>query len=190
MTYNEWLEMMLAEIPDKYQLSPGFPMYDAIAAWALTAERLETELEDAKLMMNPENLSGIMLDSYIYDRTGLERIDGDFASGTVTLTGSGTVPARTIFLADSGVSFYTIDEARIVDSGDVDVICNTMGADGNVPAGSITTFSRTLVGFTAATNAEATTGGADKETDQEFLERFYLRMRTPPASGNIYAYQE
>jgi uncharacterized phage protein gp47/JayE len=65
-----------------------------------------------------------------------------------------------------------------------------MGSAGNVPAGAINTFARTLYGFTSVTNALPTTGGADEETDDELRARYYLRMRTPPTSGNIYAYQE
>lgn len=190
MTYSEWLDMLLSEIPDKYQLSPGFPMYDAIAAWALGAERLEKELEDAKLLLNPENLTGIELDSYVYDRAGIERILAEPAAVKLTVTGTGLLPAGTIFIADTGVSFYTLTDQAIDGSGTVDAICNSMGSEGNVAAGTINTYSRTLPGFDDVTNTLPATGGADQETDEELLERFYLKMRTPPTSGNIYAYKE
>jgi len=190
MTYDEYMDLMLAEIPDTYQKSVGFPIYDIVSACAMVAERLSNDLEAAKLLLDPDNLSGFELEEYVRDRTGLERVDGDFATGTVTLTGSGTVPVGTTFLASNGVSFYTMYEATISGSGDIDVTCNTMGSAGNVPAGAINTFARTLYGFTSVTNALPTTGGADEETDDELRARYYLRMRTPPTSGNIYAYQE
>lgn len=190
MTYSEWLEMFLSEIPAKYQLSPGYPMYDAIAAWALGAERLEKELEDAKLLLDPENLTGIELDSYVYDRTGIERIVEEPASVELTVTGTGLLPAGTIFIADNGVSFYTLEDQTIDGAGTVEAVCNTMGSEGNVSAGTINTFSQTLPGFDDVTNTTAAAGGADRETDQELLDRFYLRMRTPPTSGNVYAYKE
>lgn len=190
MTYEQYMELMLAEIPDTYQKSVGFPIYDIVSACAMVAERLSNDLDAAKLLLDPDNLSGFELEEYVRDRTGIERIDGDFATGTVTLTGSGTVPVGTTFIASNGISFYTMYEVTISGSGDVDVTCNSMGSVGNVPAGSITTFSRTMYGFTAVTNPLPTTGGADEETDDELRARYYLRMRTPPTSGNVYAYQE
>lgn len=190
MTYDQWLDAMLDELPDKYQKTTGYPVYDMIAAWALVAEKLEKELEDAKLLLDPENLTGITLETYVYDHAGIEREDGDFATGTVTLTGSGTVPVGTMFIASNGVSFSTVEAVTITTSGTVDVVCNSMGTVGNVAAGAIRTFSQTLPGFTSVTNNSATAGGADKETDKELLERFYTKMKTPPASGNIAAYKE
>lgn len=190
MTYEEYMELMLAEIPDTYQKSVGFPIYDIVSACAMVAERLSTDLEAAKLLLDPDNLTGYELEEFVRDRTGLERVDGDFATGSVTLTGSGTVPTGTTFLADTGISFYTMYDVTINGSGSVDVTCNTMGSAGNVPAGAINTFASTLYGFTAVTNPQPTTGGADEETDDELRTRYYLRMRTPPTSGNVYAYQE
>jgi uncharacterized phage protein gp47/JayE len=90
-------------------------------------------------------------------------LTGTAATGSTTSTVffitqyQGTIPANS-------------SPAQVV----VPIIAVTAGSSGNVPANSITSFAGASIpyGVSAVTNANATTGGTDAESDAEFSTRF------------------
>lgn len=190
MTYNEYLSAMLARLPDSYQKSPGFPVYDIIAACALAAVEISDEISDAKSRLYLDNLTGDELDAYVRDRSGLERIDGDFAYGSVIVYGNGEIPAGTLFSTEAGLTFESTEAVYITDEGEVSVCATDMGSLYNVAENTVTRFPVTVQGLTSVTNTEAITGGADRESDDSLRERYREKMSEPPINGNIYAYRE
>lgn len=62
------------------------------------------------------------------------------------------------------------------------------GKNGIVPAGVITIMSTPITGVSAVTNEQETTGGADIESDESLLERYYLQVRNQGTSGNKAQY--
>ena len=56
--------------------------------------------------------------------------------------------------------------------------CTSTGPDGNVAAGTITTITNpgSVAGITAVTNPAAFTGGRERETDEEFRDRYYASV--------------
>lgn len=87
------------------------------------------------------------------------------ATGAITVTGTDTIPAGTIFKTSGDIEFEVDEETEITTSGDVNVTAKVAGTSGNVEANTITVFPDTLTGVTAVTNASATSGGADAVVD-------------------------
>lgn len=187
-TANEILNEMLSQMPDSYQKTIGFPTYDLLAAVALRLENTDNLVEEAKQKLNPENLTGDELDRYIFPRVGLERRAATFATGELEVTGNGTVNVGDLFESQGGIQFTAIETVEIKGTGIVPVACLMDGNAGNLPAHSITQMPVTLQGITACDNPEETSGGYDEESDSTYFERFLIKVRTPPTSGNIYHY--
>ena len=186
---SETLEAMLEAMPASYQKTVGFPTYDLLAAAAIPLDAFAGKLEDTERKLDPANLAGEELDSYIRSRSGLERTPATCAEGVLQVTGHGTVREGDLFESGGGVQFEAAAEVEISGSGEVPVRCVTPGALGNLPAGSITLMPVQLAGIVSVTNAAPTAEGYDAETDAAYYDRFLLNLQTPPTSGNQYHYR-
>jgi len=184
------LEELLAAVPDSYQKTVGFPTWDWLAAAAIPIARTGVELEEAKRLLDPANLTGEALDAYISPRTGQQRTPATRAVGLLTVTGTGTVPAGALFESGGGVQFEAVETVTIAERGAVSVRCVTPGAVGNLPAGSVTMMPVQIAGIVSVTNQSPTAEGYDAETDAAYYQRFLVRVQTPPTSGNQYHYLE
>lgn len=188
-TASEILQQLLDGMPDSYQKTVGFPTYDLLAAAALRMQGTDEEVAAMRAALDPENLTGGDLDRYIFPRAGLERRQATFATGTLTVTGTGTVQQGALFESKGGVQFAARETVQITGEGQVRVTCRVDGAAGNLPAHSITQMPVTLQGISACDNPEPTAGGYDEEDDAAYYARYLLKIRTPATSGNIYHYQ-
>lgn len=181
---------LLGSIPARYQKTAGFPMWLLTRAMALGLDAGEAALNEAESKLDPENLTGAELESYIYYRTGQSRMDASIAGGVVSVTGKGTVNTGDIFATDGGVLFASGEDVEVDGSAEVRVSCLTEGAVGNVPAGAVCRMPVQLPGITAVTNAAAMDGGADAESDAALLERFLTHLQHPPNGANAWQYRE
>ena len=186
---SETLETMLEAMPDSYQKTVGFPTYDLLAAAAIPMDDFGQRLSDTERKLDPAELTGAELDSYIVSRSGLERNPATCAEGVLLVTGNGTVQAGDLFESGGGVQFVSTQTVEIIGSGEVPVRCVTPGAVGNLPAGSITMMPVQIAGIVKVTNPAPTAEGYDAETDQAYYDRFILNLQTPPTSGNQYHYR-
>lgn len=190
MSAETLLQTMLDGVPDSYQKTVGFPTYDILRAFALGAETLESAIENEAGKLNVENLSGEELTRFCAQYRAINRREATYAGGTVTVTGSGTVPAGALFESTGGVRFEATREVQILDSGEVPVRAVVAGAGGNVPESAVTGIPVTIPGISGVTNPAAMTGGYDAETDDELRYRYYLNVQEPPTSGNIAHYKQ
>nr|WP_297275585.1 baseplate J/gp47 family protein [uncultured Agathobaculum sp.] len=188
-TANEILTNLLAAMPDSYQKTVGYPTHDLLAAVSLRMEGTDEEVAAMRAALDPENLTGGDLDRYVFPRSGLERRQATFATGVLTVTGTGTVQQGALFESGGGIQFAASETVQITGEGQVRVTCRVDGAAGNLPAHSITQMPVTLQGIAACDNPEPTTGGYDEEDDAAYYARYLLKIRTPATSGNIYHYQ-
>ena len=188
-TANEILTDLLAALPDSYQKTVGYPTHDLLAAAALRMEGTDEEVAAMRAALDPENLAGGDLDRYVFPRAGLERRQATFATGVLTVTGTGTVQQGALFESGGGIQFAASETVQITGEGQVPVTCRVDGAAGNLPAHSITQMPVTLQGISACDNPEPTTGGYDEEDDAAYYARYLLKIRTPATSGNVYHYQ-
>ena len=186
---SETLETMLEAMPGSYQKTVGFPTYDLLAAAAIPMDVFGQRLSDTERKLDPAELTGAELDSYIVSRSGLERNPATCAEGVLLVTGNGTVQAGDLFESGGGVQFVSTQTVEIIGSGEVPVRCVMPGAVGNLPAGSITMMPVQIAGIVKVTNPAPTAEGYDAETDQAYYDRFILNLQTPPTSGNQYHYR-
>lgn len=186
---SETLDAMLSAIPESYQKTIGFPTYDLLAAASIPMDEVNAQLLETAAKLDPTNLTGTELESYIKSRSGLVRNPPTYASGVVQATGDGTVRAGDLFESAGGVQFAAAATVAITGRGEVPVICTQPGAVGNLPAGSVTMMPVQLTGIVSVTNLNTLTGGYDAETDEAYYDRYLLRLQTPPTSGNQYHYR-
>ncbi|GEO28150.1 hypothetical protein AAC03nite_39350 [Alicyclobacillus acidoterrestris] len=187
-TQSDILTALLAAIPDTYDKSVGSFVWDNLAAVAENIAALDDNLDAATDKLSIANLTGDELTQRVYERTGIRRDEATYATGTVTLIGTGAVNAGDLVETQGGIQFQITTTTDITTSGDVPIQAVVAGAAGNVPAGTITLFPVTLSGFTAVTNANPTKGGADEESDSDLLQRYYDYVQNPPTSGNKSEY--
>jgi len=106
---------------------------------------------------------------------GVRKTQAQRATGTLTITGTAdfTVPAGFRVATGTGIIFETT-AAVTLQSGTGSVLIQAFeaGTAGNVPAGTITTIVNPSADVTAVTNAAETSGGREKETDEEFRSKW------------------
>jgi uncharacterized phage protein gp47/JayE len=113
---------------------------------------------------------------------GFSKQAGSTSAGTVIFSrnvatvDAVTIEIGTIVSTPSGLQFVTTAAGTIAsgntDSGSVTVEANDVGSAYNVPAHAISVVTTPVVGVDTVDNATATTGGADEESDNAFLQRF------------------
>lgn len=186
---SETLDAMLSAMPESYQKTVGFPTYDLLAAASIPMEELAVQLQETAEKLDPANLTGEELESYIKSRSGLVRNPPTYASGILQVTGNGTVNEGDLFESAGGIQFAATATVEISGSGEVPIRCTTPGAVGNLPAGSVTMMPVQIAGIVSVSNSDTLTGGYDAESDAAYYDRYILRLQTPPTSGNQYHYR-
>ena len=186
---SETLDAMLSAMPESYQKTVGFPTYDLLAAASIPMEELAAQLQETAEKLDPANLTGEELESYIKSRSGLVRNPPTYASGILQVTGNGTVNEGDLFESVGGIQFAAAATVEISGSGEVPIRCTTPGAAGNLPAGSVTMMPVQIAGIVSVSNSDTLTGGYDAESDAAYYDRYILRLQTPPTSGNQYHYR-
>ena len=186
---SEILDQMLAAMPEQYQKTVGFPTYDLLAAASIPMEGFAEDLLATAARLDPTNLTGEELDSYIKSRSGLVRNPPTYASGVLQVTGNGTVQAGDLFESAGGIQFAATATVDITGSGEVPIRCIQPGEVGNLPAGSVTMMPVQIAGIVSVSNSDTLTGGYDAESDAAYYDRYILRLQTPPTSGNQYHYR-
>lgn len=187
---DEYLQRLLNAISDAYDKTAGYIVYDLMAAVAIVLQEHGLEMDDLKRLLDVNNLTGDMLDTYIEQRKGMERNSATRALGEILATGNGTITIGDLFETKSGIQFESTETKVIAGSGLVAIRALIAGTSGVVPAAQITMMPVTIPGITAVTNPEPTHDGYDEETDDSYRSRYYIAVRTPPTSGNVYHYTQ
>jgi len=106
---------------------------------------------------------------------GLRRKQAVRATGQVTFSGTdGTsIPLGFIVQTEDEIQFQTTEAGEIA-SGTVTLNVEALvsGTSGNIPIGNIIEIVSPIAGLDSVTNASATTGGLDQETDEELRDRY------------------
>lgn len=100
-------------------------------------------------------------------------------AGTRISTGSTQTQAAIVFITDKAATIAT--GQTTVDAA---IAAEEAGAAGNVVAGAVSFLSAPINGISAVSNASATTGGMDEESDEDLLSRYLTKVRNPSAGGN------
>ena len=138
-------------------------------------------------MAFPDETSGEYIDKNAA-QIGIVRAAGKKATVEIAFTGTeGTYIAAgtALYAPESGLQFLTTEEAIITDgSATAPAEAAEVGADYNLPPDSITAMYVNVAGVLSVTNAEASVGGVDVESDIDFFARYHQRRTLPITSGN------
>lgn len=180
-------------------LTPGSIAWDLTQAPILEIERLYETLNELAAAMFPVYAWGTYLDEHAAT-IGLVRKDAVAATGTVTFTGTpGTLigigyqvaTPQTDPNADP-ITFETTASGTIPGGGTLDLAVQAVvtGGQGNVAANSITVKLTPNDAISSLTNAAATSGGADIETDEQLRDRVLIAWSGAHGSGTIADYEQ
>ncbi len=186
---EEIRKRVLGRVSSNYDKREGGVIYDCIEPSILELEQVYIALDSTIEKMDIETLSGDELAQRIYQRTGMTRKSATYASGQIEAKGTGSVNEGGLFQTESGIQFRAMESAAISGSGMVRIQAVAAGAEGNVPANTIKYMPVSIPGITSVTNPEPTEGGYDTESDEDLLQRYYERIKTPPTSGNKSQYK-
>lgn len=113
---------------------------------------------------------------------GLRVLSAQKATGYLTVSGPpGTIiPEGWLAETAGGIQFFAVAETEIGTGGTATVParCTVTGPEGNVAAKTITTITNpgAVSGLVSVTNDAAFTGGRERETDEEFRDRYYASV--------------
>lgn len=182
---------LLANIDSTYDTSTGSFFYDVEKPVSIELESAYTQIDGILNKRYADTATGKDLDRIVKE-VGLSRKTTTQASGTVTITGvvGSAITAGEIVSSDS-YNFTFTETTTIPLSGviDVTVQCTVCGSVGNVLAGKIKYFPKTLTGLQTVTNASAFTNGYDEEDDDTLRARYYAKVQTPTVSANKQTYK-
>ena len=160
---------------------------DMLASNSIEFAKLEVEMAHAYKAAFAETSWGDYL-TMIAAQFGVDRKPAGKAKGNVVVTGNGVVSRGSRFATTAGVLFLATENVTVTGKAEVLVEAAVEGASGNVAADTVTVIPMSIPGITAVTNESAMTDGYDEESDEDLLTRYYIAVRTPATSGNIYHY--
>ncbi|MED5018940.1 baseplate J/gp47 family protein [Paenibacillus chibensis] len=206
-TEEKILNRMLHKVPSDIDKSEGSFIWDAqapvafmLSEAALWAQELLRRGFASTAASDDARFRSAELDLRTAEH-GITRREAVAATGQVLFKGKpGTkVPAGTFVATPAddvsgelAVEFATTQAAMLDESGTAAAAIRavTAGRNGNVPAGVIQVMFSSVSGITSVTNPEPTRSGADTESDQSLLERFYAKVRSQGTSGNKAQYMQ
>lgn len=182
---------ILNNIDNSYQKTEGYPTYDLTRGIAYGIDLVYTHSKEVEYKQHIENLSGDELVQVIFERTGLERKHATKAEGELTvIQGFGNILKGDLFETETGVQFESLYSGLVQTGDKFKIRALVGGVDGNVTANTIVYMPVTITGISKVTNAKATEGGYDEETDSSLIERYYDRLRNPINGVNANQYIE
>ncbi|GIO33266.1 phage-like element PBSX protein XkdT [Paenibacillus albilobatus] len=197
-TEDEIMQRMLSRVPADIDKSEGSFIWDAQAPVAFMLYEASVWAQQVLERGFARTTFGEYLDMRAEEH-GVARRQAVAATGIVKFSGtpgkqipSGTVvatPADEI-TGESSIEYKTLADVTLGSNGEgsTSVIALVPGKAGNVPAGVIEIVTVPISGVLSVTNPEAIKGGADVESDESLLERFYTRVRNQGTSGNKAQY--
>jgi len=185
------LERMLSSIDNALDKSVGSFIYDSLAASSIELENSYKQKEDILTKVFADTATDRDLER-IVSEVGIRRKDSTKASGYVTITGiNGSKIVKGEKVATDSLNYLFLED-KVIENKTIDVLveCEVDGSRGNIPAGAIKYFPKTLQGLQTVTNKEEFKNGYDIEDDYSLRERYYIKARTPSTSGNKYHYEQ
>ncbi len=180
---------ILQNLPSKYQKSVGFLAWDYARAIAIGGfNQIYSILKYICSLGDINNFEYNDLVKFVKQRRGIIAKEASRATGSLIVTGTGTINVGALFQTESGMQFESTETKSIVDSGTIAVQAVVAGADGNVPENTIVVIPVTIAGISTVTNPTAMAGGYDRETKESIIERYLDDLQKPITSNNIYHY--
>ena len=185
--------MGLSAIKNTEDKSENAMIYDVVSAQALMVGNEDIKLENYIKKFDVNNLSGEELTKYVFQFTGLPRVEDRPAQGTIAINADPYTPIKKgTELTNGEEIFITIADVTADENGQAEVIAvsDEAGNHGNFPQGTINQLLENVPGVHSVTNPETIYAGTDREDDNALRYRFWSHLQNPPRSGNPahYAY--
>jgi uncharacterized phage protein gp47/JayE len=177
---------LLSNISDEYNKSEGEFMYDAEKPVAIELESAYVKIEGMQDKRFADTATGKDLERIVKEK-GLTRKPTIQSYGYVRITGiPGSQITKGELVASESLQFSFIDTTTIPQNGVIDVFvkCTKYGVIGNVSAGTVKFFPKTLTGLQTVVNIEAFTSGQDEETDESLRNRYYAKVNSSNTTAN------
>ena len=186
---DELHKKILDNISNDYRKLQGYPTYDLTRGFAFGIKDSYDIASEVRWKQDIENLAGSELNLFIEERTGLYRKKAVKSKGQLQIVeGNGSIIKGDLFSTKFGVKFVAT-ESKEVHANDLVMIESVAGGKANnVEANTIVEMPVTLQGISKVTNPKAMTGGYDAETDNDYRNRYYQKLRTPVNGVNANQY--
>lgn len=178
MTYENILNNMLSRVPSNVDKREGSIIYDAIAPVAFKLTETYFNLSTFIDLFFVDTSTGEYLDK-LCKAFGVDRKQPTKAVRKIIT--NGIIPIGSRF-SISDISYVVI--SKLSDT-EYFVECEDFGSIGNLYSGPLTSLNNLNV---EAELSEIVDSGENIETDESLRERYYLKVRNPATSGNIYDY--
>ncbi len=167
---------------DDFNTSTTSNWYKLMAPIILSLSYLEDKFISLKKSRNIYTAQGIELDD-ICSNDLVFRISGSKATGTATIKGEDNliIDKGSVQIKGTNELLYTNIESGTIKNGSLDLKfeCNDLGSNGNIPENNIKTTVKAPVGVTDVQNIKsAFSGGTDRESDYDYLQRYLLMFRS------------
>lgn len=186
---SEIQEELLTAVSDEYEKTKGYFIWDFFKAVAICLKKLYEKLQLVANKLDVENLKDEELNLFVTQRTNISRKEAEFATGILTVEGTGNIKQGDLFETDNLLKFVSTENKSINKIGEIKIRAVVGGTIGNVEAKKITKIPITLNGIFKCYNNNVTSGGYDAESDESLRERYYQALQTPAVAGNIYHYK-
>lgn len=185
-TYEELLQIGLDALPEGTDRSENTFYYPIASAFALMGNELMISEQFVYNKMQPENLVGNELDSFIEARTNLKRRPATRSTGKVTFTGNdGIYIPQGVKVAAGDQQFVTMWGDTIKGSTvAIQVEAVNIGNIGYIAASTINKLVTQIPGVTGVNNDKALITGIDEESDKNFYERYIWHLHHFPYNLN------
>ena len=190
-TADEITADILREIPSLYQKSVGFPIWDYARAIAIGG--LVKVYDLLKYVCSFGDINNFEYDDlvkFVYQRRGIVANKATFATGSLTVTGNGTIKTGDLFQTEAGLQFEATETRTILETGTIAIQCKEAGAVGNVPPKTINVIPISIAGIASVVNDAELTGGYDKESKESIIERYLEDIQQPITSNNKNHYKK
>lgn len=195
-TFSAIQARMLGRLPDGSDIREGSTYWDIYASFAIEIANAYNAIDEAtKLSILAESV-GVFLDLKAIEY-GLFREPASKAEVELTFTSTQalTIPAGTrvsnaVITGQPIIEFETDEDLTFVTAGDATIGATAVveGTSGNLAVATLTEIVSSINGVTGVTNSNASSGGRDRETDDEFKSRAIRRAQQPSRGGNIGDY--
>lgn len=185
-TSSEILARMEARLTNPASKMPGSFSRDNLGAVANEMGRVYSEKRDELIARaHVSTATGEDLDEAAVENHRMPRKEAAYEEVDLTITGTpGTVISTSVGVSGGGTVFYVIKQVQIGSSGSVIVTAQAEkpGTGYSVGAGEISSFIKEYAGLQSVTNEKESSGGYDREEDEEF------RTRIAEAESELIVY--
>lgn len=183
--FDGFMEMAISEAKKRFgedfNTDSTSTWYKLIAPLIMPCVYLEGLATAIKRGMNIYTATGDELDDLLTNDL-VFRIEGSKATGTCKVAGTKglVIPIGSITVKATNDLYYTNTEEFALDdgTGEGKFECTELTSDGNLPQNNVVSTTKAPVGVIDVNNITEFSGGTDRESDYDYLERYLTTTRT------------